>query len=67
MNTARARYLKGAARTAAIAKAKELYEAGATIRAVADQLGRSYSGTYALLVEADVTFRAPGGKRKAGA
>ena len=67
MNTARTRYLKGAARAAAIAEAKRLYEAGATIRAVAEQLGRSYSGTYALLVEAGTTFRAPGGKRKAGA
>lgn len=61
------RYLKGADRTAAQAAAKDLYEQGATIRAVAEQMGRSYSGTYALLVEAGVVFRAPGGKRKAGA
>lgn len=66
MTTTRARYLKGADRTAAQAEAKRRYEQGATIRAVAEQMGRSYSGTYALLVEAGATFRAPGGgKRKA--
>lgn len=61
-------YLKGAARTAAQARAKGLYDAGATIRAVAEQMGRSFGGTYALLVEAGAEFRAPGGgKRKADA
>lgn len=64
----RATYLKGEARLAARAKAKRLYEAGATIRAVAREMGRSYGGAYKLLVEAKVTFRARGGGlRKAGA
>ena len=68
MTTTRTVYLKGAARTAAQAKAKRLYDAGATIRAVAEQMGRSFGGTYALLVEAGTEFRATGGgKRKAGA
>ena len=68
MDTARTRYLKGAARTAARDEARRLYEAGATIRAVAEQIGRSFGGTYALLVEAGTEFRATGGgKRKAGA
>lgn len=61
------RYLKGADRTAAIAKAKELYEAGASVHSVADQLGRSYSGAHLLLREAKVAFRPRGGTRKAGA
>lgn len=68
MTTTRARYLKGADRTAAIATAKQLYEAGASVHSVADQLGRSYSGAHLLLVEADVTFRPRGGgHQKAGA
>lgn len=68
MTGTRTRYLKGADRTAAVAKAKELYEAGASVHSVAAQLGRSYSGAHLLLVEAKVTFRPRGGGiRKAGA
>ena len=68
MNTTRTVYLKGAARTAAIAEAKRLYEAGASVHSVARQLGRSYGGAHMLLVEAKVTFRPRGGGlRKAGA
>ncbi len=59
----RTRYLKGEARTAAIATAKELYEAGASVHSVAEQLGRSYGGAHVLLVEAKVTFRPRGGGR----
>jgi hypothetical protein len=68
VNTARARYLKGADRTATIAEAKRLYEAGASVHSVAAQLGRSYGGAHMLLVEAKVTFRPRGGgHRKADA
>jgi hypothetical protein len=61
-------YLKGEARTAAAQQAAALYAQGATIRSVAQQMGRSYGGARALPVEAKVTFRArTGGARKAGA
>ncbi|MFD4976267.1 helix-turn-helix domain-containing protein [Streptomyces sp. NPDC058424] len=46
-------------RVAAELKAK--YEAGATIRALADQTGRSYGGVHRLLADAGVTFRSRGG------
>lgn len=68
MTGTRARYLKGADRTAARAKAKELYEAGASVRSVGERMGRSYGGAHLLLVEAKVTFRPRGnGLRKVGA
>jgi hypothetical protein len=61
-------YTKGAERVRVRLQAAELYAQGATIRSVADRLGRSYGGTRALLLEAGVTLRAPGGGiRKAGA
>jgi hypothetical protein len=54
-------YTKGAERVQVRQQAAELYAQGATIRSVADRLGRSYGGTRALLLEAGVTLRAPGG------
>jgi hypothetical protein len=61
-------WLIGDARKNARDKAARLYDAGATIRSVAAQLGRSYGGTRVLLLEAGVTLRARGGGiRKAGA
>jgi hypothetical protein len=57
-------YTKGAERVQVRLQAAELYAQGATIRSVADQLGRSYGGTRALLLEAGVTLRAPGGGRR---
>jgi hypothetical protein len=57
-------YTKGAERVQVRLHAAELYAQGATIRSVADQLGRSYGGTRALLLEAGVTLRAPGGGRR---
>ena len=54
-------YLKGDARTDACARAAELYAQGCTIRSIATQLGRSYGGNRALLVEAKVTLRTRGG------
>lgn len=68
MTTTRTVYLKGADRTAAVAKAKELYEQGCTVRGVARQMGRSYGGAHKLLVEAKVVFRPRrNGLRKADA
>ena len=55
-------YLKGTERAAAAQKAAELYAQGCTIRSVATQLGMSYGGTRALLIEAKVRLRAPGGR-----
>lgn len=61
-------WLTGDVRTAARSKAAQLYGQGATIRSVAQQLGRSYGGTRVLLLEAGVTLRGRGGGiRKAGA
>jgi hypothetical protein len=60
--------LTGDVRTAARDKAARLYNAGAGIRSVAAELGRSYGGTRVLLLEAGVTLRGRGGNvRKAGA
>lgn len=68
MTRQRAQYLKGAERTAAAQQAAELYAMGCTIRSIARDLGRSYGGTRALLLDAKVTLRGRGGGiRKAGA
>jgi hypothetical protein len=50
-----------AERFAARQKAAELYAAGCTIRSVAAQIGRPYTTTRDLLVDAGVTLRARGG------
>jgi hypothetical protein len=58
--------LTGEARQQARDKAAHLYGQGCTIRSIARQLGRSYGGTRALLLEAGVTLRRHGGNvRKA--
>lgn len=68
MSSTRAAYLKGEARTTAIAEARRLYEAGATIRSVAREMRRSYGGARSLLVEGKVVLRGRGGGQpKAGA
>ena len=68
MTTTRTVYLKGAERAAAVAKAKRMYEAGASVHSVAEQLGSSYGGAHMLLAEGKVTFRPRGGGHpKAGA
>lgn len=60
--------LTGNARQTTAQKAADLYAQGCTIRSVARQIGRSYGGTRALLLEAGVTLRARGGSiRKAAA
>lgn len=68
MTRPRARYLKGTERTTAAEQAAHLYAQGATIRAIAEHMGRSYGGARALLLLAKVTLRGRGGgARKAGA
>jgi hypothetical protein len=58
--------LTGNARAIARQEAARRYDAGASIQAVADHLGRSYGGTRVLLLEAGVQLRARGGNvRKA--
>ncbi len=61
--------LTGDARDKARQEAARRYKAGATIRSVARQIGRSYGGTRVLLLEAGVQLRGRGGSasRKAGA
>jgi hypothetical protein len=61
MTRQRARYLKGTERTAAAREAAHLYAQGCTIRSIAEQIGRSYGGARALLVEAKVQLRGRGG------
>lgn len=53
--------LKGAEREDTARRAAYLYDQGCTIKSVARQLGRSYGGTRALLLEAGVVLRPRGG------
>ena len=53
--------LKGPEREETARRAADLYAQGCTIASVARQLGRSYGGTRALLLEAGVTLRPRGG------
>ena len=45
-------------------RARELYEAGASVRAVADELGLTVSRTHTLLTEAGTQMRPVGHPRK---
>ncbi|KIE23402.1 transcriptional regulator [Streptomyces sp. MUSC 125] len=40
---------------------KKKYDSGASIRALAEETGRSYGGVHRLLADAGVTFRSRGG------
>ncbi|MEI5100350.1 helix-turn-helix domain-containing protein [Streptomyces sp. PmtG] len=61
-------YLKGAERVSVAADLAADYLSGSTIRSVAARSGRSYGAVRALLLEAGVTLRPPGGGiRKAAA
>ncbi|MFE5591217.1 helix-turn-helix domain-containing protein [Streptomyces sp. NPDC056549] len=40
---------------------KEKYDSGTSIRALAEETGRSYGGVHRLLEDAGVTFRSRGG------
>lgn len=60
--------LTGQARAKVRAEAARLYDAGMTVDAVANAIGRSKGNTLTLLHEAGVTMRRRGGGiRKAGA
>lgn len=61
MTRQRAPYLKGPERQRAAAQAADLYAQGATIRSIAEQMGRSYGGARALLLDAKVELRGRGG------
>ncbi|QCX81100.1 hypothetical protein C9F11_37585 [Streptomyces sp. YIM 121038] len=67
MSTTTRTRLKGPEREETARRAAELYAQGCTIASVARQLGRSYGGTRALLLEAGVTLRARGGHRSKAA
>lgn len=45
-------------------RARELYEAGASVRAVAEELGLTVSRTHTLLTEAGTEMRTQGQQRK---
>ncbi|MEO7126394.1 MAG: helix-turn-helix domain-containing protein [Nakamurella sp.] len=53
--------ITGTARVALASNVKKRYESGESIRALADETGRSYGFIHRLLVDADVPFRARGG------
>ena len=54
------RPIPAAERMALRARAAALYLDGCTIRSIADQIGRPYTTTYALLDEAGIKFRPRG-------
>lgn len=62
MNQTRSAPLTGRARAAAAADCREYYEAGNSVRSVADRFGRSYGSTHQLLVEAGTQFRGKDGQ-----
>lgn len=53
--------LPGPERDKVAADLKTRYEAGASIRALAEETGRSYGGVHRLLADAGVQFRSRGG------
>lgn len=53
----RARYLKGAVREETARQLRAEYEAGATVRQLAEQTGRSYGGVLNLLRHAGCEMR----------
>ncbi|WP_374117241.1 helix-turn-helix domain-containing protein [Streptomyces sp. RKAG293] len=56
--------LTGAARDAAQTQFKAMYDAGASIREIAERTHRSYGGVHHALVQAGVDFRNRGGRRR---
>lgn len=57
-------HLRGSERERIRQQAADLYVQGCTIRATGRQIGRSYTATRALLLEAGVRLRGPGGARR---
>lgn len=60
------RLVPGPERDRVAAELKARYEAGASIRALAEEAGRSYGGVHHLLADAGVTFRSRGGATRGG-
>ncbi|GAA3597951.1 helix-turn-helix domain-containing protein [Streptomyces osmaniensis] len=60
------RLVSGPERNRVAAELKARYEAGASIRALAKEAGRSYSGVHHLLADAGVAFRSRGGVTRGG-
>ncbi|WP_127452964.1 helix-turn-helix domain-containing protein [Streptomyces sp. B29(2018)] len=54
----------GPDRDKAAADLKKKYDSGTSIRALAEETGRSYGGVHRLLADAGVTFRSRGGDRR---
>lgn len=61
MGITKPQQLTGADRVKISRRYKQLYDAGHSIRAIAEQTGRSYTQVHKLLDEAGVTFRPRGG------
>ncbi|AKL70655.1 MULTISPECIES: helix-turn-helix domain-containing protein [Streptomyces] len=59
--------MPGPERDKVAAGLKAKYEAGASIRARAEDTGRSYGGVHRLLVDAGVIFRSRGGAMRGDA
>ncbi|MFD7341882.1 helix-turn-helix domain-containing protein [Streptomyces violascens] len=53
--------ITGDARNKLAADFKKKYDAGASVRAISDEQGKSYGFVHALLVEAKTTMRSRGG------
>ncbi|MFI9082211.1 helix-turn-helix domain-containing protein [Streptomyces sioyaensis] len=58
--------MPGPERDRIAAELKAKYEAGASIRALAEETGRSYGGVHRLLADAGITFRSRGGAMRQG-
>lgn len=56
--------ITGADRTKLIAELVEKYNAGASIRALAEETGRSYGAIHRMLTESGVDIRSRGGKTR---
>ncbi|MFF7142315.1 helix-turn-helix domain-containing protein [Streptomyces nodosus] len=63
MSTSRNPQLVGTERATVAADFAEFYRNGSSIRAIAEQTGRSYGSVRALLLEADVQLRPRGARR----
>lgn len=59
-----AKQIRGADRALLGAEFAEKYKEGASVRALAEECGRSYGFVHRLLVEHGVKMRAVGGRRK---
>ncbi|MET7458455.1 helix-turn-helix domain-containing protein [Streptomyces sp. NPDC005574] len=58
--------IPGPERDRVAAELKAKYEAGASIRALAEESTRSYGGVHQLLADAGVVFRSRGGATRTG-